>query len=474
MLRNIEFGEISAEVEVEINPKLITCGFYDYRNIVDRILNEHHFLILGNKGTGKSIIGEHFRLSSGKQNDDSYLFCKTVNLAQFPYKSFNKIISGISEPETKFPTTWKWILFIYIIRSFDEDNGKKCDREAEFHNAVETFKQIGVIPAELNKIALLASKKNFKLKLPYFEATLEREKNFGGELHYLHIVEYLEKTITQISSPNKHLLIIDGLDDILSSRDIQYQSLAALISESQQINRLLRENNVPFKIIVLCRKDLYRRLPGTNKNKITGPFSINLDWYQDQMNIEEKEIYKLIRFRSSISGEKADIFKKYFPNKIESKHPADYLIENTRYTPRDFIQLLTYIKNNSKSSNVSFSEIRSGIKEYSQKYFWPEVEDELDGYISKEDVGNFKKILIELNQRYFMLTDLLEIAEQHNLVEINFEKIMEVLYDCGAISNVFVSNGHRKYQSRLKDDNDFNSGMQIALHRGMFKALNMG
>ena len=274
MLQNIEFGEISAEVEVEINPKLITCGFYDYQNIINRILNEHHFLILGNKGTGKSIIGEHFRLSSGKQHDDSYLFCKTINLAQFPYKSFNKIISGISEPETKFPTTWKWLLFIYIIRSFDEDKGIKSNCEADFHNAVDTFKRIGVIPAELNKIAILASKKNFKLKLPYFEATLEEEKNLGSELHYLHIVDYLEKTIIPISSPNKHLLIIDGLDDILSSRDIQYQSLAALISESQQINRLLRENNVPFKIIILCRKDLYKRLPGTNKNKITGTFSI--------------------------------------------------------------------------------------------------------------------------------------------------------------------------------------------------------
>lgn len=474
MFQNIEFGEISAEVEVEINPELITKGFYDYDGIVDKILNKHYFLVLGRKGTGKSIIGEHFSLSEGSQDDGSYLFCKTINLAQFPYKSFNKIISGSSEPETKFPTTWKWILFIYVLRSFSKDNGKECSCESDFNNAVEIFKKIGVIPADLHEIALLASKNSFKIKLPIFEASFDSSNSIGGELHYLHIVNYLEKTICQISSKNKHLLIIDGLDDILSSREVQYQSIAAMINETHQINRTFKEKNIPFKIIILCRKDLYKRLPGPNKNKITTSFSVDLDWYQDQVEIEDKEIYKLTLHRAAISGEKDDIFKKYFPGKIEDKHPALFLIENTRYTPRDFLQVLNYIKKNTKGKSITFGEIRSGIKEYSQKYFWPEIEDELDGYISKDDVRNFKMILIELNKRQFMLSELEEISEKHKITNVNYCKIMETLYECGAISNMFMSNGHAKYQSRLKDDNDFNPGMMIVLHRGMHKALNMG
>ena len=474
MFQDIEFGEISAEVELEINPQLITKGFYKYCDIIDNILNKHHFLILGNKGTGKSIIGEHLRLSEGLQDDKSYLFCQSVNLAQFPYKSFNKIISGQSDPETKFPTTWKWILLIYILRSFNKDSGISCDNSIGFNNAVETFKKIGLIPAELHEIALLASKNNFRIKLPIFEASFDSSNTIGGELHYLHMVSYLENTICQISSPNKHLLIIDGLDDILSSREIQYQSLTALISEAQQVNRIMRDNNVPFKVIVLCRKDLYRRLPGPNKNKITRSFSIDLDWYQDQVDIKDKEIYKLTLYRSSISGEQGDIFGKYFPAKIKEKHPAQYLLEYTRYTPRDFLQLLTYIKKTTKEDSVRSSDIISGIKEYSQKYFWPEIEDELDGYISKNDVRSFKLVLIELNKRQFMLNELIELALKHGLSNIDFHKIMETLYECGAISNMFKSNGHSKFQSRLKDDNDFNPGFPIVLHRGMHKALNMG
>jgi hypothetical protein len=475
MLKNIELGEISAEVELEINPEFVKNRYYDFDDTLNKLINKHHFIVLGNKGSGKSMIGVHLRLNSGPQSDGTYRYTTNISLDQFPYKSFKKIISGSSEAEAKLPMTWKWLLLIYAYKTFRNDLSKECEFDAEFNSAVEALQQIGVLPADIGKIAMLASKKSFKLKLPIFEASYDKLDQ-GGELHYLHIVEYLEKIILKIRSDNKHLLIIDGLDYVLSARDIQYESLAALVSEARDINKTMRENGTPFKIIVLCRKDLYKKLPGTNKNKITNAFTIDLNWYQDQVDVNDKEIVRLAVFRANLAGEKENIFEKYFPKKIDDKNSVDYILENTRYTPRDFLRLLTYIGQNSKDKLIKFGEIRTGIKDYSNKYFWPEIEDELDGYLSKEEVSCFKRILVQFNKREFMLHALTGfVSDNPEYASINLLRIMEILYECGAISNKFeITGGNEKYQSRMKDDNDFNKEMKIVLHRGMWKALNMG
>lgn len=473
MLKNVHFGEISAEVELEKNPDLIKIGYYDYNNIIDKLLNQHYFIVLGNKGSGKSIIGEHIRLTAGIENTKNYRFVTNISLYQFPYKSLKKIISGSSETESKLPTTWKWLLLVYAFKSFNNDLSKSCEFDPEFNKAVDVLQSIGVLPADLNKIAILSSKKSFKLKLPLFEASTE-DIGQGGELHYLHMIEYLERTIFKIQSQNQHYLLIDGLDEAISHRDIQYESIAALISEAREINKVMKENGVPFKVIIFCRKDIYKHLPGANKNKITNAFSIDLNWYQDHIPVENKEIVKLAIFRANVFGETGDVFKKYFPEKIDNKFPADYLLDNTRYTPRDFLQLLTYIGKNASSNEVTFTEIRTGIKEYSNNYFWPEIEDELDTYFSKDDVSMFKKLIVFFHKREFKLFDLITFRKNYiEYCNLDLRKLFEILYECGAVSNQYISNGNKRYLSRMKDDNDFNDQMNIVLHRGMWKALNL-
>lgn len=482
-MKNINFGEISAEVELEINPDYITKGFYEYDHIISKLLNTQYFIVIGNKGAGKSIIGEHLRLTSISENetiegDEHFKFVETVSLGQFPYKSLKKIITGSSEAEAKLPLSWKWLLLISAFKSLSQDLSIEHHQDSEFQNAVDTLKKIGVLPLELHKLTILSSKHTFKTKLPMFEYENSTESsNKGDELHYLHIISYLEKILHKINTKNKHYLIIDGLDEALSTRDIQYESIASLITEARQINKEMRDNSVPFKIIILCRKDLYKRLPGGNKNKLTNAYLLDLNWYQDQIDSNEKEIVKLANFRAQQSGETQDIFSTYFPHEIDDKPCIDYLLENTRYTPRDFLQLLSYISKKVTGNVAKFSEIKSGIKDYSNEYFWPEIEDELDGYIKREEIQEFKKLLIHFNKRTFQLSEIETFTQdypEYTAISQKLSTIFETLYECGAISNQFISNGHPKYLSRMKDNNDFNRQMNIVLHRGMYKALSMG
>jgi hypothetical protein len=64
------------------------------------------------------------------------------------------------------------------------------------------------------------------------------------ELFFLHVVEYLRRIVARFRSRSRHIIVIDGLDDVLARNVFQYHSLMALINEAMRLNLLLRENAV--------------------------------------------------------------------------------------------------------------------------------------------------------------------------------------------------------------------------------------
>lgn len=260
--RDIRFGYASAEMESQNAPDLLLKGYWDLDGIINEVINGPRFLYLGYKGSGKSAIAEHLRLDA---QSNSTLFVTTTFLSDFPYTDFKKIVSGDAEPESKYPTAWSWLLLLTMVNSLAKDHGA----DADFELAVRQLKNMGLIPSkDLRETVLLSSKKSFKAKIPMI---LEGQIEFShGEpdLQLLKLVQFLKKIVTSFRSESRHLLIIDGLDDILTEREVQYQSLAALILEASRLNADFTREGAKVKIVILCRTDLFERLPGPNKNKI--------------------------------------------------------------------------------------------------------------------------------------------------------------------------------------------------------------
>jgi len=64
------------------------------------------------------------------------------------------------------------------------------------------------------------------------------------------------------------------------NKEVQYKSLSALVYETDRLKITFMNNGVGAKIIILCRTDLFERLPGPNKNKIRQDSSYEIDWYR--------------------------------------------------------------------------------------------------------------------------------------------------------------------------------------------------
>ena len=470
---DIDFGRISAEEEARRNPNLIKDGYYEYKDTINKLWNDSQFLVIGGKGSGKSLIGQKLK---SVQDQDPMRFTTLINMEDFQYKSFKKIVPGFEDVDRNlsYCTAWKFIFCIYAIGSLCNDCGKKAEYDGEFHSAIESLKKQRILPVNsIGDIIKVSSKKRFSLSLGHpsvGSVSCSLGENESKELPVDEATEMLIKVLEKCQSECKHLIVIDGLDHNLSERGTQFPIIMELIKTAKSFNDLMSEKSVPVKIVVLCRADIYDRLKDPNKNKITTSYMIKLDWYQDQIHADKLELVKLVEQRAALCG-CDNLFGRFFLEKIDDKDIRKYLLENTRYTPRDFIQLLTILKEFHSTEKFTRLQIENAVKKYSQDYFWNEICDELSGYIPNDQIDNIYTLLRDLGKRDFTLGDLeTKIRDRGMDFELNLENILKVLYDCGAI-NMVLSNGN--YQCRYKNGGIFDKRQKMILHRATYKALSL-
>jgi hypothetical protein len=339
---------------------------------------------------------------------------------------------------------------------------------------------MGLSPsANVGSIVRTSSKNNFKLSLP---GRLAEYTWSGSETRPASeipdFVESLKELIKGVRSESNHYLIIDGLDDILTSREVQFRSLSALLFESNRLNSEFRRHKVPAKIIILCRTDLYEKIPGPNNNKMRQDFGVELDWYHDPSEPDDSLLINIAQLRTERSlGEGVDLFRDFFPKKIEHKEVKKTLLDMTRHTPRDFLRLLSHIQEFSRPGKLQEETVKSGMREYSIKYFLPEIKDELSGYASPDETNLIISAIAKIRKRDFGYKELVNSVNEapKKIDDDRVYEIVEALFQCSALGNIQHRPGGKtyytfKYRNR---HSSFNYSENIMLHRGLWKALNL-
>lgn len=475
--KDIAFGYASAEAERSNDPGLLTDGYIDFKKSSEEAINGTRFLFLGYKGAGKSTIGEHLQL---RLRDEYSRFVKYIVLSDFPFTPFSKIIRGDAEPEHKYPTAWSWILLIHVLESLASDQGMSHPRMAEFQDALSAFRKMGLSPSG-NPAAIVrtTAKNNFKLALPGALAQYEwsgSDTRPASEIP--DFVESLKTLVGDSMTSSTHHIVIDGLDDILTSREVQFKSLSALVFEVDRLNKIFRDKNLNVKIILLCRTDMYEKIPGANKNKTRHDYAVELDWYHDANDPGKSLLVELAQRRASRSlGRECDLFEEYFVTRINKKPILKYLLDMTRHTPRDFLQLMSSLQDFYEGGKLRENHINSGCREYSIKYFLPEIRDELSGYAQPEEIDQIVRALARIRKREFSFQELVMAAADlaKPLEKAKVFELSQLLFECSAFGHIENRQGgstHFTFKFRNRQSS-FNESDKIMLHRGLWKALNV-
>ena len=472
--RNIEFGMAAAESERSEKPHLLLEAFMDSYHYIDQITSGSKFIVLGSKGSGKSAIASRIELLSEK---DKSMFVNLNFLSNFPYNSFSGIFQKREAPETIYPDTWTFILILSFMNSFQRDSTISSNNRDEYANIQKVLKQLNLLTgSDLVEIVKKTSQRDLKFEIPelfHFEQTKTSETR-PPNLSIL--FEHVRNCFYNLKGEKKHFIIIDGLDDVLTKRTKQYDSLAALILASDRLNQEIRKRNIPAKVVILSRTDLFERLPGPNKNKIRQDSAIELDWYQTIRDPENSNLVKLANLRAKLSiRREVNIFTECLPVMLyPDESTVKVMLNYTRHLPRDLIQLLNNIKKHCKYGNVTKDNILEGLRTYSTDYFVPEIKDELTGYFNNEDVDTMFDLISSLRNDQFSYSELSWAAKNNEKFEsLDLNNILKALFDCSAIGNIATmrdGSTHLFFKYRNRQAN-INLNDTIKIHRALSKGL---
>jgi hypothetical protein len=434
---DLDFGMAAAEKELTRNPDLLLQGFLDRQQFVQRILDGEKFLVLGPKGSGKSAIGSRIELLARVEGAH---YARSYVLENLSYQALSGLLPGQEAPEVKFETTWEFLLLVAIVDSLSRDPAAKSLGRVQLANVVDGLQQLGLLPCgTFADLVKTSSTRELKLRLPELA-------QFGGATTYSApardlgaVLKALQESVYSATAGKKHYLLIDGLDSVLTKREKQYDALSALLMAADRINHTFRKNSVPIYVVIFCRTDvLDEKLQSPNKNKIRQDSAVVLDWYQDTLQPMESNLFQLVNRRASLAvGREADIFVEFLPASVLNGDPTyRTILENTRHLPRDLIILLNKIKDHSKRVKPLTSDVLNALREYSVDYLYPEIRDELTGFLEPEEVSKVFSLIMRTHQRRFSYAELeSHMKQDQNYKDFNLRGILGKLFDVSAIGN---------------------------------------
>lgn len=467
--KEITFGKSAAEKEP---PQLLIDGFLDSYGYIDKMINEPNFLVLGSKGSGKSAIGVRLQLIS---NDIDDFFVEKYNLEDLPYKPFSKIIPSKEAREIKFQNDWEYVLLVALLNNILKDDDSLYKNQ-NLNKIIDLLKNVGLLPSvNLTQIVKTSTSKSLGVKA-YFLNGEQTSNNEKRPFDISTLFETLKDVCYSMNLASKHFIIIDGLDDVLTidQQERQYTLLGTLILVADRMNTKFEKNAIPAKIIILCRTELFDKLPGSNNNKIKQDSAIMLNWYHGE-DAKSSNLINLINLRASNSLKReVEVFDEFFPQTITrfNKNTLKHLIHYTRHTPRDIIELMNYIQQFTKNDNPTEDDIWNGIKEYSTSYFLGEIRDELNGFLTTDQIDQTIRLLGSMRNAKFQKSDLeKKIVTTKGFLLLDLDKILDLLFDCSAIGNMdeddYFWYRYRNISNYIMDDQD------IIIHKGLWKALNL-
>jgi hypothetical protein len=332
----------------------------------------------------------------------------------------------------------------------------------------------------LTQLVTTSSKRGFKASIPKFFEYTEEKASEASELHIIQMVHVLREATLDFPAGARHVVFIDGLDEVLTRDDLQFVALAALVTEVSRLNDRFRAAGRPYKFVVLCRTDIFNRLPGANKNKIRRDGSHTLEWFDDPRALDDTPLLRLVNLRASRSlGEAVNVFDAFLPPKLNGRPIRRALLDYTRHLPRDVLQLMKSLQKFARPGQrekLSSGQVMSGVREYSNDYFLHELQDELHGYLEPSDVENSISLLGSLGASRFTIDDLKAQAARLDLHTLDVDVLVRTLFDRGGLGMLEKqSPGQRgivsfKYRNR---NAILDRDAELLIHRGALRALNI-
>ena len=477
--------------------------FFEFPNIsINKILDGSIYYILGNKGTGKTMLLKYLEsklLETPSSNFTQFIrFKRDVDTEQrnqlkrtaVPSNSFDEVIEKDipNDPTINCILAWQVYLIKVIVNRVNETEYGVFDRTTD--NWIKLCQLLTLIYGEhktsyqVNRIVPKMKRGNVELNIASIgKTTLEFEwtdsqKNSVSFSSIAKQIIYLYENLQQ--TDNNIYIFVDELELSLK-KNKEYQRDITLIRDLifaiEYLNDIHRSRGFSVYIIAAIRKEVYKNIisKGMEINKTNLDFGVTISWEQKGGHIRNHPLLKMLEKRIHFSEEQyglapsPDIWNTYFTQHIgEQKLPIEnYILGQTWNKPRDIIRLFSLIQKQFGKRSFFDQEIFESVRQSYSEESWIEFEEVLTSKYSDIEVEGIKKALTGLSLPFTVadfsknLSGKIDFYEEVEVLSKKYKpaQILKDLYEIGVIGN-YGDNPRFSF----KGDSDIDPLMPITLH----------
>ncbi len=478
MFEKINFKYTDATEERVYAPEIIEACYVDIENILERINEPSRFIVIGTKGAGKSALASKLQISSSSKWSK---FVSTDDLEQFEFSLLEKTGGEKGKAIGGAISVWQLLLFIRILSLLLQDEQFKIE-----NGGVEALgsalQRHGLSPSSsLVSIVQQTSRRGafFTFKTIYAELRGENTTDTTTKLKDpAAVLESLKDLIGECKpSSSSFRFIIDGLDHPLKDGRSTAAYLGDLINAARSINLYFASLKIDAKIIILIRDEVFALIPDPNLAKRLNDNGISLKWYDNSRVPLSTALLRIIEKRAQAAGYTKSIqelWGSWIGHTIDSKESTGFILDNTRFLPRDLISFFRELQHISTTPPFQRHQILAALGNYSE-WFLQELSDGLVGFVVEEVRTELPAILSELG-RCFTFDQFIEKLQEHRLHEKQSpEEIAKDMFNASWIGNVWKTDeGTDRFSFKHRKRNaTFNRNRDMLVHNGLWKALNL-
>lgn len=433
------------EAEGENNPGQGLKEYYnDYLGINEAFL-QGKFIITGRKGVGKSAYVKYLYDNSSLEKQ---LLCSVV---KYNTKTLERIIQAIPDDiSDKYCVLHEWIILSEMVKLLLKNTHAIYTDE---YKAIKAFAEKNSGIMDITKWMTVSAMQTESLNV-----------NTNDLFHCLPVTYGKQSSKTQARAPFYSLIpslrvivskmlgydvckdinfcvIFDDLDIGLDLNNDQHRL------ELMDLIRIARDYNTQHfpkpesRVLLMLRDDIALRLDGIapDKNKIFSSYEFNLNWYDSDKGLSEKEshIRAFINRRIGIGFEKQGIeysrsdawntlVDENFPEAYDQKTAFKFILDCTFYRPRDLVALFKDIGRCNYSLPISPVNIKTLINKYAH---WNavEIKDELSNLFSRNDIEYIFRLLKSIadSKKGLSYDEVIAEIERLHLREDTFEILLD-------------------------------------------------
>lgn len=480
---DLYFGHADAKTEAVREPDSFIKSFVNHAEILNSVVDEGRFLVLGPKGAGKSALAWYLKFTE----NDNQLSVGTRDVSELPIGEVGQLKTGDAPGLDRSLNAWRFLLLCGLIDILLQSEDSPLSKNLQAVSVINKLRDFGFLDPTPKGAVLKATKMTWKVPIPTAGEVLSVERS--DSLHLMHLIPYMEKWIVEGANKDiKNLLILDGLDSIYLNDSRYIPAISALVQSALHLNQKFQLAGGAAGVVILIRNDVFSRLELPDGGKIREDWGIDLDWRILSGNASAAPLFDLVDKKAvSSSGLLPyDIVGEHFPNRVilfgRDREIYDYLLNLTRHTPRDILRLLEHIRKEhsaypraTRTRILRADVIHEGILQYCSKYFVDAIRNELVGRGTSGEVGRvIVDALREVGSRRF---DLDEFEASLTLKTNDAEGIpaaavaLRWLFFAGAIGNEIGGTQTRYLQFfHRKDDNDVHLRGKLVMHNALVHA----